>query len=167
MNNITTDIRSGWTGRIQPALWTAVIATFMCVTSVRAGQPTTAPADAVASARALLVVGMPARGGEAAWKREVANQLVLVASPAIMRAAVDSVRRSDWFQTFDGDVDRATETLSRSVTVRLIPDSSLIEVRASVPTQDAVMLRRPRHGLSWLPSGVRKGLHRVAKASRG
>src|SRR6185437_6943953 len=34
-------------------------------------------------------------------------------------------------------------------------------------TQDAVMLRRPRHGLSWLPSGVRKGLHRVAKASRG
>jgi SAM-dependent methyltransferase len=33
-------------------------------------------------------------------------------------------------------------------------------------TQDSVLLRRPRHGLSWLPSGLRKGLHGVAAALR-
>jgi SAM-dependent methyltransferase len=31
-------------------------------------------------------------------------------------------------------------------------------------TQDAVLLRRPRHALSWLPSPVRKRLHRLKAA---
>jgi SAM-dependent methyltransferase len=31
-------------------------------------------------------------------------------------------------------------------------------------TQDAVLLRRPRHGLSWLPGPLRRGLHRLARA---
>jgi ubiquinone/menaquinone biosynthesis C-methylase UbiE len=31
-------------------------------------------------------------------------------------------------------------------------------------TQDSVLLRRPRHGLSWLPLGVRRGLFAAARA---
>src|SRR5258708_5375100 len=106
MQNITTVCRAcrrrDGRGRCAgPMLLSIGLSIILSVASVvRADQPTTAPAGEFAFARALLVVGMPQTGGEPAWKREAANQLMLLTSPGVLRAAVaaDAVRKSDWFQ---------------------------------------------------------------------
>ncbi len=63
------------------------------------------------------------------------RQHELLMSDDVLRASIQwpSVRNTDWFKPFDGDVRLATAALRERISVHRVPDSSLLELSVTLP----------------------------------
>ncbi|MEM1445407.1 MAG: hypothetical protein AAGF84_05080 [Planctomycetota bacterium] len=70
-----------------------------------------------------------------AMMREARHQAELIRSPTMMRKAIQwpSVRETDWFASYDGDVRLAASDLIDRTEVAPVPDSTLIRVAVALP----------------------------------
>jgi hypothetical protein len=111
------------------------------------GKSDTAPAGAAEPVRALLQVDPPAgkEAPDALWQRTINTHTTLLHEPGLLRTVVasDEVRKTGWYGQFKGDNAnaKAAAALGRSLAVRPVPDTALIEVRPVVePPADAAVI---------------------------
>jgi hypothetical protein len=111
------------------------------------GKSDTAPAPAAEPVRALLQVDAPAgkEAPDALWQRTINTHAALLHEPGLLRAVVasDEVHKTGWYAQFKGDnADaKAAVALARSLAVRPVQDTALIEVRPIVePAADAAVI---------------------------
>jgi hypothetical protein len=111
------------------------------------GKSEPAPAGAAEPVRALLQVDLPAgkEGPDALWQRTINTHTALLHEPGLLRTVVasDEVRKTNWYGQFKGDGadTKAAAALGRSLAVRPVPDTALIEVRPVVePPADAAVI---------------------------
>ncbi|MEM7576487.1 MAG: hypothetical protein AAF328_03340 [Planctomycetota bacterium] len=77
-----------------------------------------------------------------AMMREIRNQAVLIRSDEVLQETIQwpSIKSSDWFARFDGDVRAAATDLARRVDAHPVPDATLL--RVSVEARDSVDAQR-------------------------
>lgn len=80
----------------------------------------------------------------AAMMREVRNQAILIRKDDLLRQTIQwpSVKNTDWWAGFDGDVQHASAELARRVRAHPVPDSTLIQVSVDMeaPSEASTVL---------------------------